>query len=75
MAAVDEATTGVGRWMQRRNVAELVLRSLFDGEEAMTQEEIAQEVGVSVRTVSRWWTGRSVPSKKHLTKLTRLAAD
>lgn len=51
-----------------------ILLKLLDGD-AMTQEEIAQEVGVSVRTVSRWWNGHSSPSKKHLTKLTRLAAD
>lgn len=58
----------------RQHDAKDVLLQLVDGD-AMTHEEIAQEIGVSVRTVSRWWNEHAIPSQKHLLKLTRLAAE
>lgn len=58
---------------QRSHDTKTILLSLVDGD-AMTQEEIAHDIGVSVRTVSRWWNGWSIPSKKHLDALRQLAA-
>jgi transcriptional regulator with XRE-family HTH domain len=59
---------------KREHAGKDVLLQLIDGA-AMTQEEIAQEIGVSVRTVSRWWRGHAVPSRKHLEKLIKSAAS
>lgn len=54
--------------------AKRALEALMDGP-GFTQEEIARDLGVSARTVSRWWNGHSTISAKHLKDLIRLAAE
>jgi transcriptional regulator with XRE-family HTH domain len=36
---------------------------------ALTQEELAEELGVSLDTVSRWETGRCEPEAYHIRRL------
>lgn len=69
MAVENEDARGA-----REHEAKNALLSLLDGD-AMTQEEIARELNVSVRTIARWCSGHSVPSKRNLKDLLRLAAD
>jgi DNA-binding transcriptional regulator YiaG len=41
---------------------------------ALTQEELARQLGVSLSTVSRWETGRSSPSRLARQRLSELSA-
>lgn len=41
---------------------------------ALTQEELARQLGVSLSTVSRWETGRSAPSRLARQRLSELSA-
>jgi DNA-binding transcriptional regulator YiaG len=45
------------------------LRQAFD----YTQEEFARVVGISMRQVSMWETGRAVPLKRHTRKMAKLS--
>jgi transcriptional regulator with XRE-family HTH domain len=38
----------------------------------MTQYEIAKKLGVSTAAVSKWYSGKSLPSTKHLIALSEL---
>ncbi len=54
------------RWNQERVMA---LRTALN----MTQEELANSIGVSFTTVSRWETGRTKPRGLSVAALDRLA--
>mgnify|MGYP003149443488 CR=1 FL=1 len=41
----------------------------------LTQEEMAEKVGVTSFTIHRWETGKGNPSLKHLRKLRALARN
>ena len=45
------------------------LRQAFD----YTQEEFSRVVGISMRQVSMWETGRAAPLKRHIRKMTKLS--
>ena len=40
----------------------------------LTQAQLAQQIGVARRSVSRWESGRCLPSIVHLDKLRKMAA-
>ena len=45
-----------------------IIEHLMD-DVGLTQADIAHELGVAERTISRWWNKKSCPSRKHLIEL------
>lgn len=50
-----------------------VIEHLMD-DVGLTHADIARELGVAEKTISRWWTKKSCPSRKHLIELLGLSS-
>ena len=53
--------------MESRKIAEFIFQCR--NEKKMTQADLAERIGVSVQSISKWETGKAVPSFQHLNKL------
>ena len=53
--------------MENRKIAEFIFQCR--NEKKMTQADLAERIGVSVQSISKWETGKAVPSFQHLNKL------
>ncbi len=53
--------------MESRKIAEFIFHCR--NEKKMTQADLAERIGVSVQSISKWETGKTAPSFKHLNEL------
>ena len=53
--------------MESRKIAEFIFQCR--NEKKMTQSDLAERIGVSVQSISKWETGKAVPSFEHLNEL------
>ena len=53
--------------MENKKIADFIYQCRC--EKKMTQADLAERIGVSVQSISKWETGKTVPSFQHLNKL------